>query len=103
MQLLIPFASTLAEGCRHTIRDLQLPTLTRLLARLAPAACEDGDEASLSPPHERALATAFGWQGGDGCLPWAARLALQDGVADVGDQPWGLLTPAHWAVSAEGV
>lgn len=103
MQLLIPFASTLAEGCVNTIGDLQLPTLARLLARLAPAARLGDDESSLTPPHERALAAALGWQGGDGCLPWAARLALQDGIADVAGHPWGLLTPVHWSVSAEGV
>ena len=103
MQLLIPFASTLAEACQHTIRDLQLPALTRLLARLAPTDRLGSDESSLTPPHELAVATTLGWRGDDGCLPWAARLAVQDGVADVGDQPWGLLTPVHLAVSAEGV
>ncbi len=103
MQLLIPFASTLAEGCVHTIGDLQLPALTRLLARLAPAERLGSDESSLTPPHERALAQALGWQAGDGCLPWAARLARQDGIADVDGRAWGLLTPVHWTVSAEGV
>ena len=103
MQLLIPFASTLAEGCVHTIGDLALPVLTRLLARLAPADRLGSDETSLTPPHELALARAFGWQAGDGCLPWAARLALQDGIVDVDGRAWGLLTPVHWTVSAEGV
>ena len=103
MQLQIPFASTLAEGCVYASGDLRLPTLSRLLARLAPTARIDGDEASLTPPHERALADALGWQGDDGCLPWAAWLAAQDDVADLGARPWGLLTPVHWAVSAEGV
>ena len=102
MYLLIPFASTLAEGCVHTLRDLQLPNLSRLLARLSPAARDAGDETSLSPPHERALAAALGWRGADGCLPWAARLAAQDGIA-VGDSAWGLLTPAHWVLGADHV
>ena len=48
-------------------------------------------------------AQALGWQAGDGCLPWAARLARQDGIADVDGRAWGLLTPVHWTVSAEGV
>jgi hypothetical protein len=103
MQLLIPFASTLAEGCVHTIGDLQLPALSRLLARLVPAERLGSDEASLTPPHERALAQALGWQARDGCLPWATRLARQDSVADLGDGAWGLLTPVHWTVSNEGV
>ena len=103
MQLLIPFASTLDQACQHTIRDLQLPALTRLLARLAPAQRLGSDESSLTPPHELAGAATLGWHGADGCLPWAARLAQRDGIGDLGGRPWGLLTPAHWAVSAEGV
>ena len=103
MRLLIPFASTLAEPCRHTIRDLQLPALTRLLARLAPTQRLGGDEASLTPPHELARAATLGWHGADGCLPWAAWLAQRDGVDGLGERPWGLLTPVHWAVGADGV
>lgn len=102
MHLLIPFASTLSEGCLHTVHDLQLPTLSRLLARLTPSAREGSDEYSLTPPHERALAATLGLRGGDGCLPWAARLAVQDGI-DVGTAAWGLLTPAHWHLAADHV
>jgi len=102
MHLLIPFASTLSEGCVHTVRDLQLPHLSQLLARLSPALRDSGDEASLSLPHERALATAIGWHGADGCLPWAARLAASDGI-DTGDAAWGLLTPVHWHLAADHV
>jgi hypothetical protein len=102
MHLLIPFAATLSEGCVHTLRDLQWPNLSRLLARLAPVARDSGDEASLSPPHERALASALGWHGADGCLPWAARLAAQDGIA-TDDAAWGLLTPAHWLLASDHV
>ncbi len=102
MHLLIPFASTLAEGCVHTLRDLQLPNLSRLLVRLAPTQRDHGDEASFSPPHERALAVVLGLTGTDGCLPWAARRAALDGIA-VGDAAWGLLTPAHWHLAADHV
>ena len=102
MHLMIPFASTLSEGCRQTLGDLQLPNLSRLLARLSAGVCEGGDETTLTPPHERALASAFGMHGADGCLPWAARQALRDGV-EVGDDAWGLLTPAHWQLAADHV
>lgn len=104
MELLIPFAATLAEGCVHTLRDLQLPNLECLLARLAPTRREGGDEYALSMPHERALATALGWRGDDGMLPWAARQARIDGV-DVGssDAAWGLLTPVHWHLGSDHV
>lgn len=103
MHLMVPFASTLSEACIHTLRDLQLPHLSRLLARLAPTAREGGDEYALSMPQERALASALGWRGADGCLPWAARLAQADGIA-VGDElAWGLLAPVHWHLAADHV
>ncbi len=102
MHLMIPFAATLSEACRHTVRDLQLPNLSRLLARLAPTLREGSDECSLTPPHERALATLRGLRGDDGCLPWAARQAALDGI-DTQDAAWGLLTPVHWHLAADHV
>ncbi len=102
MHLMIPFASTLSAGCRQTLGDLQLPNLSRLLARLLPTVREGSTETSLSPPHERALASALGLRGDDGCLPWAARQALRDGI-EVGDAAWGLLTPVHWHLAADHV
>ena len=63
---------------------------------------EAADESTLSPPHERALGAALGWQGEDGCLPWAARSARLDGV-DVGSAAWGLVTPVHARVGSDGV
>ena len=100
MHLLVPFASDQSEACRHVLRDLALPNLSRLLARLEPAARDDGPAASFSPPHERALAGLRGWHGGDGALPFAAAAALSDGVA-VGERAWGLLTPAHWLLGRD--
>lgn len=102
MHLLIPFASALSEAASHVLNDLQLPNLSKLLARLTPAAADAGDEYSLSPPHERALAAAWGWQGDDGALPFAAHAAALDAV-DVGEQAWGLVTPAHWHVGRDHV
>ena len=63
---------------------------------------EAADESTLTPPHERAHAHALGWHGDDGCLPWAARSARQDGV-DVGSAAWGLVTPVHARVGSDGV
>ncbi len=102
MHLLIPFASALSEAAVHTLRDLPLPRLQALLARLAPAARCGGDEYTLTPPHERALAEALGLRGEDGRLPWGARQARLDGIA-VGDRAWALMTPGHWAVGSEQV
>jgi hypothetical protein len=100
MHLLVPFASDDSEACRHVLRDLALPNLSSLLARLEPAARDDAAASTFSPPHERALAAARGWRGGDGALPFAARAALADGVA-VGSGAWGLVTPAHWLLGRD--
>ena len=99
MHLVIPFAAPLSETGRQALRGLRLPALQALLAGRS-GERDDGDESSLSPPHERALARAWGWAGGDGQLPFAARQLAADG-ADPGDLAWGLLTPAHWQVGSE--
>ena len=102
MHLLIPFASALSDAASHVLRDLALPNLSQLLARLTLAHRDDADASTLSPPHERALAAAAGWQGADGCLPFAARAAARDGIA-VDDLAWGLVTPTHWHVGRDHV
>lgn len=102
MHLLIPFAAPLSEAGREATKTLALPQLAALLATAGEPVRDDGDELSLTPPHERALARALGLAGGDGQLPWAAWLAERDGhPAD--DLVWGLLTPAHWHVGTEQV
>jgi hypothetical protein len=102
MHLLVPFAADDSEACRHVLPDLALPNLERLLALLAPSGRDDGDAASLSPPHERALAAAWRWQGGDGLLPFAAHAAASDGIA-TGGFAWAQLTPSHWQLGREDV
>lgn len=102
MHLLIPFAAPLPEAGRQALAALSLPRLETLLSRLAEVDRDEADEWCLSPPHERALARALGLQGGAGLLPWAARLAVADGV-DVGELAWGLLTPAHWHLGTDQV
>lgn len=100
MHLVIPFAAPLSEPGRAALGALVLPTLEALLARLAPAERDEGDEYQLSPPHERALARAWGWHGADGRLPFAARAAEADGIEPL-DLAWGLMSPVHWQVGAE--
>ena len=114
MHLLIPFAAPLSEAGRQVLSTLALPGLQRVLARMPAGSPRQrrgvddervvdlGDEWSLTPPHERALASALGWQGADGCLPWAARCAAADGVA-VGQLAWGLLSPTHWHLGTDQV
>jgi hypothetical protein len=102
MHLLIPHASALSPACAHTLSHLALPRLADLMARLDPCGEDVGDEYSLNPPHERALAAAWGWQAEDGALPFAAHAAAADGNA-VGAHAWGLLTPVHWQVGRDHV
>src|SRR5689334_19866523 len=101
MHLLVAFAADASEACRQVLGDLALPNLERLLAVLVAEARDDGDAASFSPPHERALAAARGWHGGDGLLPFAAHAAMHDGIA-TGTLAWALLTPSHWQLASEG-
>ena len=102
MHLLIPFAAPLSEAGRQAAATLALPNLRTLMSRWAEVQRDDADEWSLSPPHERALALALGWQGGSGQLPWAARAARADGI-EPGDLSWGQLTPAHWHLGTEQI
>ena len=97
MHLLIPFASALPDAAAAVLQEIRLPNLSQLLARLDPAARDDADEQSFSPPHERVIAATAGWHGADGCLPFAAQAAGRDGI-ETGDAAWGLITPSHWHV-----
>ncbi len=104
MHLVLSHASALSPAAAQAASTLQLPHLERLLARLGTAEHDRGDELSLSPPHERALAAARGWALADGLLPFAADQARADGLAvQPGDEGWGLLSPGHWHVGTDQV
>jgi hypothetical protein len=102
MHLLIPFAAPLSDAGRQAAATLALPQLQALLRRSAEVQRDTADEWSFSPPHERALALALGWQGAAGLLPWAARSARADGIVTA-DLAWGQLTPAHWHLGTEQI
>ena len=102
MHLIVPFAGPLSEPGRAALRSLVLPRLAHLLAQLGTQWRDDGDAESFTPPHERALARALGFAGGDGCLPWAAWHAVADGLAP-DDLAWGEITPAHWHLGTDQV
>lgn len=102
MHLMIPFAGVLSEAGRHACQSLALPQLERLLARMTTTDRVGGNELSMSPPHELALARAYGWSAEDGRLPWAAHWAAIDGVSVAADA-WALLTPVHLHVGTEQV
>lgn len=101
--VLLPYASASAEACQAALAGLMLPNLSRLLAHMRPQTPILGDDYTLNPPHEQALARALGWQHPDGTplpdgeLPWAA---WQAGVRDV---PCAWFHPCHWQVGMEQV
>jgi hypothetical protein len=95
MHLLIPYAFCSSEGCAAALRTLTLPRLEKLLSRLTPEPLDSGDEFSLSPPHERALARILGLPVADGLIPWAAWQAQSLEGA------WAFITPCHWQVGSK--
>jgi hypothetical protein len=96
MQLLIPYAASHAEGCQAALASLKLPKLQKLLSRLTAQPLDVGDELSLSPPHERALATSLGLAAADGQIPWAAlRAQKHPSLADFGGA-WAYVNLCHW-------
>ncbi|WP_309683474.1 hypothetical protein [Polaromonas sp.] len=104
--LLIPFAVCSAPAWLASMKALP-PASTRnlgqLLRGMAPVHTDTGDEHSLSPPHERALARALGLAGADtpdGLIPWAAHEAAAQLQAD-GSKGWAWVTPCHWAMGRE--
>lgn len=96
MHVLIPFAFCNAEGCTAALPKLALPHLDQVLARLTPEPPDAGDEFSLSPPHERALARSQGLAVTDGLIPWAAQHAQAEGA-------WGFITPCHWQIGSHQI
>jgi hypothetical protein len=102
VHLLIPFASSIAQGCTQALRTLSLPQLEKLLARLAPLHTEAGDEFTLSMPHERVLARECGLPCDDGRIPWAAWQVVQEG-RESGGYAWARITPCHWTVATDHI
>lgn len=94
--LLIPLAASASDGGRKALTTLRLPNLERLLNRLTATARDSGEDTSLSPPHERALARHYGLPVADGQIPWAAQEACQDGA-------WAFITPGHWQVMTDHI
>jgi hypothetical protein len=103
LHLLIPFAACSAPAWLPTLQALPRDStrhLSQLLQDMKPIHTDAGDEQTLSPPHERALARAQGLiseSGADGLIPWAAADAAKHLQAD-GTLAWAWITPCHWAM-----
>ena len=107
--LLIPFAASTADGCRHALQGLSLPHLDRLLGRLAPSpALDAGEDTDFSPPHERALARHLGLpDSASGITPWATwhqRVAGDGGSSAPGTAAaFAFISPCQWHVTVDRV
>ena len=102
--LLIPFAGRSSPGCQAALPNLRLPHLEKLLARLTLARDDSQPIERYSPPHERALAEVMGIAAQDGCIPWAALEARENGLDATGPNDiWALLTLCHWEVAIDEV
>ncbi|HVE53261.1 MAG TPA: phosphoglycerate mutase, partial [Ramlibacter sp.] len=86
----------------EALRGLKLPHLRRLLRRMGVEATDAGAADSLSAPHERVLARAWGLPVEDGLVPLAALQVRQAGQ-DPGTAGWAWITPAHWRVGRDHV
>ena len=102
VHLLVPFATCSAAECVQALQGLSLPNLQRLVRRLGVEDTDAGDPTSLSPPHERQLARAYGLQPADGLIPLAALQAREDGRGDV-EAAWAWIHPVHWRVGADHI
>lgn len=91
-----------AEGCRTAAAGLRLPQLQRLLGRLAAAAAETTGLDTLSTPHDRMLARAYGLPETDGLIPFAALQAAQAGDP-ARAEGWAWITPGHWRVGRDHI
>ena len=53
---------------------------------------------SLSMPHEASQANALGWDFADGCVPWAAKAAVEQHLSP-DKSAWSFVTLCNWHVS----
>ncbi len=106
MHLVIDHAAPTGPLCQSAMATLQLPTLTALLKRMAPAQRRSGTPLDLTPLSEHLLAQTLGIDSADGLIPWAAADAQRLGL---GLQPasgaggWARITLCHWKVHADHV
>jgi hypothetical protein len=100
--LIVPWAACDDDPWWATVQTLPIPASLHLRELLQGMQIQErfgGPADSLSPPHERALARAWGWgELADGLLPWAAHQAA---AAGLGDGPWGWVSLCHWAMGRE--
>lgn len=103
MHVLIPYAASHADACLAALPTLNLPNLQKLLRRLTAQPLTEGDELSLTPPHERALAQQLGLFAADGHIPWAAWRAKTRQELGCIQGAWAFVTLCNWQATAQQV
>ena len=99
---LLPFALWTCHGSEASVlAQADLPHLRAWLAHSRRVAVQIDTVkapllATLTPPHEQALAQVMGWPAVDGAMPWAAQAAAEQGLTGEG---WAFITLCHWQVS----
>jgi hypothetical protein len=93
--LIIPFASSLDEGCQAAIKKLNLPNLSRFLKHAELTNALEGDEFDFIPPHERVYSEAVR---AEPALAFAN--THFDKLSANGEV---VLTPCHWLVGIDRI
>ncbi len=98
--LIVPWALCREPEMLRALQDLPASStrhVQQLLRGMRLSERHSGSADSLSPPHERAVASLLGWQQlPDGLLPWAARCA-----PEAGSQAWAWVSLCHWVMGRE--
>ena len=95
--LIVPFAGCPGDDWLQATSTLKLNNLDHLLRGMKLLESDPGPADSLSAPHERVLARAWGLPvNADGLIPLAAYAAKA-----APGQAWAVITPCHWAMGRE--
>ena len=95
--LIIPFARCNGDDWLGATSSIELKNLGYLLRSMQLTEKDAGEANSLSTPHERVVAKAWGLPtSADGLIPWAAVEANANA-----NEGWAYITPCHWAMGRE--
>lgn len=92
--VVLPYAAMQEDSCQLVLKDLALPHLEQLLKHLSPGFVDEAEADHPVPPHERAVAAAWGL---DRAAPaWAA-------MTSDSSLPSAWMTLCHWTAGADQV
>ena len=105
LHLIVPFAQYNSDGWLTAVTALELKNLGQLLRGMDLLQADFGRADTLSTPHERALAMAWGLkasnnEGKEGTADGLIPLAAVEASAKP-NEGWAFITPCHWAMGRE--